>query len=68
VGLNRVKAVKGADRLEQEKLDFHRRVHEGYKDLADMYSDRIKVIDANKTIEEISREIKDKLNNIVRKG
>ena len=33
-----------------------------------MYSDRIKVIDANKTIEEISREIKDKLNNIVRKG
>ncbi len=68
VGLDRVKAAKGADRLEQEKLDFHRKVYEGYKDLADMYSDRIKVIDANKTIEEISREIKDKLNNIVRKG
>lgn len=65
-GLKRVKAVKGADRLEQEKLDFHRRVREGYRALADMYPDRIKVIDAGKTVEEISREIEDKLDDMIK--
>lgn len=66
--LNRIKTIKGTDRLEQEKSDFHRRVYKGYKDLADMYPDRIKVIDANKTVGEIGREIENKLNDIVRKG
>ncbi len=67
IGLNRVKITKEADRLEQEKTDFHKRVYKGYKDLANMYPDRIKVIKADKTIEEISREIEYKLNTI-RKG
>ncbi len=67
IGLNRVKITKEADRLEQEKIDFHKRVYKGYKDLANMYPDRIKVIKADKTIEEISREIEYKLNTI-RKG
>ncbi|MDI9476836.1 MAG: dTMP kinase [Natronincolaceae bacterium] len=68
VGLNRAKATKGADRLEQEKLDFHRRVYEGYRVLAYMYPDRIKVIDATKTVKEISEEIENKLSSVVRKG
>lgn len=67
IGLNRVKITKEADRLEQEKIDFHKRVYKGYKDLANMYPNRIKVIKADKTIEEISREIEYKLNT-VRKG
>ncbi|NMA04517.1 MAG: dTMP kinase [Clostridiales bacterium] len=66
--LNRIKTVKGTDRLEQEKLDFHRRVYEGYRDLANMYPDRIRVIDANKTVGEIGREIENKLDSIIRKG
>ena len=68
VGLNRAKATKGADRIEQEKLDFHRRVYEGYRVLAYMYPDRIKVIDATKTVKEISEEIENKLSSVVRKG
>lgn len=68
MGLNRAKATKGADRLEQEKLDFHRRVYEGYRVLAYMYPDRIKVIDATKTVKEISEEIENKLSSVVRKG
>ncbi|HZX21794.1 MAG TPA: dTMP kinase [Clostridia bacterium] len=68
VGLNRAKATKKADRLEQERLDFHRKVREGYKALAETYPDRIKVIDASKTVEEISREIEKKLSSVVGKG
>ena len=68
VGLNRAKATKKADRLEQERLDFHRKVREGYKVLAETYPDRIKVIDASKTVEEISREIEKKLSSVVGKG
>ncbi len=47
----------GADRIEQEKLDFHRRVYDGYKKLSILYPDRIKTIDAMKSIDEISLQI-----------
>lgn len=47
----------GADRIEQEKLDFHRRVYDGYKKLSILYPDRIKTIDATKSIDEISLQI-----------
>ncbi len=55
----------GADRIEQEKLDFHKRVHEGYRKLAILYPDRIKTIDAARSINEISEEIIDYLYEIL---
>ena len=45
------------DRLESEKLDFHQRVYEGYKLLCQQNADRIKRIDATKSIEEMKDEI-----------
>lgn len=45
------------DRLEQEKLDFHYRVYEGYKSISEKHPDRVKRIDATRTIEEIKDEI-----------
>ena len=54
----------GADRIEQEKLDFHRRVYDGYKKLSILYPERIKTIDATKSIEEISSQIKDYINEL----
>ncbi len=54
----------GADRIEQEKLDFHRRVYDGYKKLSILYPERIKTIDAAGSIEEISSEIKDYINEL----
>jgi len=51
----------GADRIEQEKIDFHTRVYDGYKKMALLYPDRIKTIDANKSIEEISFQINEYL-------
>lgn len=51
----------GADRIEQEKIDFHQRVYNGYKKMAVLYADRIKTIDATKTISEISAQINEYL-------
>ena len=45
------------DRLELERTDFHSRVREGYRELTERYPDRIKRIDASKTIEEMREDI-----------
>ncbi|NMA67049.1 MAG: dTMP kinase, partial [Clostridiaceae bacterium] len=37
-----------ADRIESEKMEFHRNVYEGYNTLVSLYPDRIKRIDTNK--------------------
>jgi len=55
----------GADRIEQEKIDFHTRVYDGYKKMAMFYSDRIKTIDANKSIKDISSQINEYLKEIL---
>ena len=56
VGRSRI-ATDVMDRLEQEKLDFHYRVYNGYKSVAEANPDRVAVIDASRSIEEISAEI-----------
>ena len=45
------------DRLESEKMDFHHRVYDGYKKLCQDEPDRVKRIDATKSIEEMKDEI-----------
>ena len=45
------------DRLEQEKMDFHYRVYEGYKTICSENPDRVKRIDATKQIEEIKEDV-----------
>ncbi|MBS4537935.1 dTMP kinase [Clostridium sp. D2Q-11] len=45
------------DRLENEKVDFHKRVYEGYKRLIEKYPEEFTIIDANGTIEEIHKEV-----------
>lgn len=60
----RVKST-GADRIEQEKMDFHIRVYEGYERMALLYPERIKTIDASKSIEEISSQINIYLKEIL---
>lgn len=44
------------DRIENESIEFHRRVYEGYKALAYHYKDRIKTINAQKTVDEVFNE------------
>ncbi len=49
------------DRLEQQKLDFHYRVYEGYKAICEKYPERVVRIDATRTIDEIKEDIYSKL-------
>jgi len=45
------------DRLEQEAIDFHKKVYEGYIQLSKIYTDRYIIVDADRSIEEITKEL-----------
>ena len=45
------------DRFENTGLEFHNKVYQGYKKLAEMFPNRIKRIDASKSKEEVSEQI-----------
>jgi len=60
----RIKST-GADRIEQEKMDFHRKVYEGYKKLVTKYPDRIKAVESNRSIEEIFLDVKNIIDKIL---
>lgn len=58
VEIGQKRVGKEKDRLEKESLDFHKRVKEGYLKIAQNEPDRVKVINANMTIEEVFKEVK----------
>ena len=45
------------DRLESETAEFHNKVRKGYLELAKKFPERIVVIDANKSIEEVHKDV-----------
>ena len=51
------------DRLEQSGIEFHKKVYEGYKELAKKFPERIVSIGAAKGKEEIHREVLNILRN-----
>jgi dTMP kinase len=56
-GLKRNRGVSKTDRLELEDLEFHKKVRNGYIELATKEPERIKLIDASKSIEEMHNKI-----------
>lgn len=57
-GMERIAgAGRGVDRIEQEDRVFHRRVRAGYLTLARRDPDRYRVIDANRTVEQVHNDI-----------
>jgi dTMP kinase len=52
--------IKKPDRIEKESIDFHRRVRNAYLELARSEPDRVVLIDALGTVEEIQGRIKEK--------
>ena len=57
------KLAGGGDRLENEKVSFHKEVYDGYKKLI-KYFPEIKLIDAERTINEIFSDIKEIIDAI----
>jgi dTMP kinase len=60
-GLARVEARSGqaeTDRFESETLDFHNRVRQGYRDIASLEPDRIKVVQADAAVEAVQERIR----------
>ena len=56
VGIKRKISDGKADRLELEDIKFHKKVYNGYKEIASLYKD-IKVIDASRSIDEIQKSV-----------
>ncbi len=54
-----------ADRIESESLDFHQRVENGYDELAQMYKDRYRVIDAKSDPEIVSQKIIEEIDKLL---
>lgn len=57
LGLERIKKNRDfLDRLDQESLDFHERVFNGYQTVIEKYKDRMIVIDASKDVDQVIEE------------
>ncbi|MCI7058493.1 MAG: dTMP kinase, partial [Mollicutes bacterium] len=58
-GLKRIEKNKGREvnRLDLEKLEFHKKVRDNFRALAKKYSTRYVVIDASKSLNEVEDEV-----------
>jgi dTMP kinase len=63
--LRRVRPVNGPDRIEELPLEFHRKVREGYLQLAREFPERIKVIDAARSVDEVEAALWKEINAIL---
>ena len=52
-GLNRLSNRSFKVRLDQESIEFHHRVNEGYKEVLKRYKDRISVVDASQELDKV---------------
>ncbi len=58
IGLQRVRKRRGGlDRLEREKIEFHQRLRDGYRALAEQEPQRIKIIDAQASPKQVYTQI-----------
>lgn len=66
IGLKRISDnQREEDRLDLEGLFFHEKVREGYLLLAKKNQDRITLVDANRTIDEVFEDIKDRIETFL---
>jgi dTMP kinase len=56
-GLKRNRKASKKDRFELETVDFHNRVRQGFLQIASEEPERVKIIDASRSQDEISEEI-----------
>jgi dTMP kinase len=67
VGLQRIakSSEREKNRLDLENLSFHQRVQEGYQKVLERFPDRMVIIDAEKSIEEVVNDVKIALKRVI---
>ena len=63
-----VREEEREERFEKETLEFHQRVRNGFLELAQKNKKRIKVIDANRDVDDIQGEIKNHVDKVLGSG
>ena len=56
-GLERIRATRSSDRLENEDIEFHRRVRAGFQAIAKEHPERVIVVDAREDVSAIAATI-----------
>lgn len=69
VGLQRVfkTSNREVNRLDLEKLEFHQQIYQGYLSLIKKYPERIKRVDGEQTIEEVSADVIQLIEQLMKK-
>jgi dTMP kinase len=67
-GARRVALRKGeVNHFDERKVEFHNRVREGYKEFQRLFSDVVKVVDANKPVEVVREQVVRIINDTLKK-
>jgi dTMP kinase len=62
---DKLKESSSIDRFEKENMDFHRRIREGYLNILNNDPDRFRLIDANRDVETIQKDVRTCINNFI---
>ncbi len=68
IGISRKKNQAELDRMERETIEFHKKVAEGYRELAKRFPERIVTIDATLDVETIHKKIIEQVEEVLFKG
>ncbi len=68
LGVRNENTGRSSDRIEQEDIRFHEQVRAGYLDIARKHGDRVRVIDAALSIDEVSAEVWEKVSDVLRRS
>ncbi|CAD2080889.1 thymidylate kinase [Jeotgalicoccus coquinae] len=65
-GLQRIRDnARENNRLDDETIDFHKKVVLGYNELSELYPDRIKIVDADQSVENVVRDTLNIINTYI---
>jgi dTMP kinase len=62
---NLLKKPSSIDRFEREKIDFHRRIREGYLNILKNDPERFHLIDANRDVDAIQKEVRRHISDFI---
>ena len=68
IGLSRLANRSFKDRLDQESIEFHHRVSQGYREVLKRFRDRIEIVDASKDKETVIEESMKRILKLINNG